>query len=234
MIAFVIIKVWAVFAYDHHHYGAGMKVSKAQAAENRQGILDAAARLYRERGLTGVGVADITREAGFTHGGLYRHFESKDALVREACARAFEGSTDTLDHAAPQAACNVHDRIRAYLSPRHRDAPGIGCPIAALAMDAARAGGALSDVFAQGIENNIGRYAHLIADHNASQGGPTPAPELQYRAQAMQVLATMVGGLLLARATAAGRPALSDELLATLQAQLTGLLGEAPSGEPRE
>ncbi|MBU0746199.1 MAG: TetR family transcriptional regulator, partial [Gammaproteobacteria bacterium] len=69
-----------------------MKVSKAQAAENRQGILDAAARLYRERGLTGVGVADITREAGLTHGGLYRHFESKDALVREACARAFEGS----------------------------------------------------------------------------------------------------------------------------------------------
>ena len=47
-----------------------MKVSKAQAAENRQGILDAAARLYRERGLTGVGVADITRDAGLTHGCL--------------------------------------------------------------------------------------------------------------------------------------------------------------------
>ena len=62
-----------------------MKVSKAQAAENRQGILDAAARLYRERGLTGVGVADITRDAGLTHGGLYRHFASKDVLVQEAC-----------------------------------------------------------------------------------------------------------------------------------------------------
>ena len=56
-----------------------MKVSKTQVAENRTAILQAAARLYRERGFTGVGVADITREAGLTHGGLYRHFESKDA-----------------------------------------------------------------------------------------------------------------------------------------------------------
>ena len=61
-----------------------MKVTKAQSAENRQGIVDAASRLYRERGLAGVGVADITRDAGLTHGGLYRHFENKDALVREA------------------------------------------------------------------------------------------------------------------------------------------------------
>ncbi len=206
-----------------------MKVSKAQAAENRQGILDAAARLYRERGLTGVGVADITREAGLTHGGLYRHFESKEALVREACARAFDGSTETLDQAAAPAASHVNDRIRAYLSPRHRDAPGIGCPIAALAMDAARAGGGLSDVFAQGIENNIERYAQLIAEHNAPQGGPASTPEPKDRAQAMQVLATLVGGLLLARATAAGRPALSEELLTTLRAQLIELLGEAPN-----
>ena len=67
-----------------------MKVTKAQAAQNRQDILEAAARLYREHGLDGVGVAEVTRGAGLTHGGLYRHFESKDALVREACARAFD------------------------------------------------------------------------------------------------------------------------------------------------
>lgn len=208
-----------------------MKVSKAQAAENRQGILGAAARLYRERGLTGVGVADITREAGLTHGGLYRHFESKDALVREACARAFEGPTTTLDHAASNAASDVHERIRAYLSPRHRDAPGIGCPIAALAMDAARTGGGLSEVFAQGIETNIALYAQGIADRNAAHAGAAQSPTPKDRAQAMQVLATLVGGLLLARATAAGRPALSEELLTTLQDQLIGLLGKAPSAE---
>lgn len=199
-----------------------MKVSKAQAAENRQGILDAAARLYRERGLTGVGVADITRDAGLTHGGLYRHFASKDALVQEACARAFDWTIAPLDGVTPNS--TVRERIQSYLSPQHRDAPGTGCPAAALAVDAARAGGELSEVFAEGIERNIARFAQLLADSSAGEGKATVQPE--DRALAMQTLATLVGALVLARATAAGRPALSDELLATLQARLIELLGD--------
>lgn len=215
-----------------------MKVSKAQAAENRQGILDAAARLYRERGLTGVGVADITRDAGLTHGGLYRHFESKDALVREACARAFDWSIAPLDGHTPNA--NVADRIQSYLSPQHRDAPGSGCPAAALAVDAARAGPELSQVFAEGIERNIQRFAKLLAD-SAPAAPAAPAPDLApqdadeaavaaatHRARAMQVLATMVGGLVLARATAAAQPGLSEELLTTLQDQLIHWLDAPP------
>ena len=220
-----------------------MKVSKAQAAENRQGILDAAARLYRERGLTGVGVADITRDAGLTHGGLYRHFESKDALVREACARAFDWSIAPLDGHTPNA--SVADRIQSYLSPQHRDAPGSGCPAAALAVDAARAGGELSQVFADGIERNIQRFAQLLADSTpaapAMPAGTAPqdadeataaAAAATRRAHAMQVLATMVGGLVLARATAAAQPGLSEEILITLQDQLIQWL-EAPSAEGR-
>lgn len=215
-----------------------MKVSKAQAAENRQGILDAAARLYRERGLTGVGVADITRDAGLTHGGLYRHFESKDALVREACARAFDWSIAPLDGHTPNA--NVADRIQSYLSPQHRDAPGSGCPAAALAVDAARAGPELSQVFAEGIERNIQRFAKLLADSApAAPAAPDSAPAPQdadeaavaaatQRARAMQVLATMVGGLVLARATAAAQPGLSQELLTTLQDQLIHWLETPP------
>ncbi|MCO5356865.1 TetR/AcrR family transcriptional regulator [Acidovorax kalamii] len=216
-----------------------MKVSKAQAAENRQGILDAAARLYRERGLTGVGVADITRDAGLTHGGLYRHFESKDALVREACARAFDWSIAPLDGHTPNA--SVADRIQSYLSPQHRDAPGSGCPAAALAVDAARAGGELSQVFAEGIERNIQRFAQLLADAEpampAVSAGTAPqdadkttaaATAATHRAHAMQVLATMVGGLVLARATAAAQPGLSEEILITLQDQLIRLL-DTPS-----
>lgn len=216
-----------------------MKVSKAQAAENRQGILDAAARLYRERGLTGVGVADITRDAGLTHGGLYRHFESKDALVREACARAFDWSIAPLDGHTPNA--SVADRIQSYLSPQHRDAPGSGCPAAALAVDAARAGGELSQVFAEGIERNIQRFAQLLADAEPAMpsvsAGTAPqdadettaaATAAPHRAHAMQVLATMVGGLVLARATAAAQPGLSEEILITLQDQLIRLL-DTPS-----
>lgn len=198
-----------------------MKVSKAQAAENRQGILDAASRLYRERGLSGVGVADITRDAGLTHGGLYRHFASKEALVQEACARAFDWSMTPIESGTSHA--TVDDRIEAYLSAGHRDAPGDGCPVAALAVDAARAGGGLSEVFAQGIERNIGRFAQLLAD---GSDGAQP----QDRARAIHVLATMVGGMVLARATAQARPVLSDELLTTLQAQLAECLArpEAP------
>lgn len=201
-----------------------MKVSKAQAAENREGILDAAARLYRERGLTGVGVADITRDAGLTHGGLYRHFESKDALVREACARAFDWSIAPLDGHTPNA--SVADRIQSYLSPQHRDTPGSGCPAAALAVDAARAGPELSQVFAEGIERNIQRFTQLLGD---SAAHPAHAPQAANRARAMEVLATMVGGLVLARATAAAQPALSQELLTTLQEQLIRLLDTPPA-----
>lgn len=192
-----------------------MKVSKAQSAENRQGILDAAARLYREHGLAGVGVADITREAGLTHGGLYRHFESKDALVREACAQAFDWSIASLG-GPPCAPGDLASRVSAYLSPQHRDHPGNGCPVAALAVDAARAGPELSEVFALGIERNIDRFAHVM-----SGGLPDDAVTTStMRGEALVTLATMVGGLVLARATAAGRPELSDQILATVREHL--------------
>lgn len=191
-----------------------MKVSKAQAAENREGIVDAAARLYREKGLDGVGVAEITRDAGLTHGGLYRHFESKDALAREACLRAFEWTITPLDGLeTPEAEGAPATRLRAlvhgYLSENHRDHPGEGCPAAALAADAARAGPEMSEVFAQGVERNIQRFMSVLQGNDGAK-----------RAQTIVTLSSMVGALVLARATAAGNPALSEEILATLREQL--------------
>ncbi len=207
-----------------------MKVTKAQSAENRQGIVDAASRLYRERGLAGVGVADITRDAGLTHGGLYRHFENKDALVREACARAFDWSIaplDGMDDSDKEVPTKLAAKVASYLSPQHRDHPGEGCPAAALAVDAARAGSELSEVFAQGIERNIQRFARVI--EGLEQGDPTP----EGRARATHMLATMVGGLVLARATVAANPALSDNILATLREHLTPP-AEAPAPKARK
>ena len=191
-----------------------MKVSKAQAAENREGIVDAAARLYREKGLDGVGVAEITRDAGLTHGGLYRHFESKDALAREACLRAFEWTITPLDGlASPETDGSPANSLRAlvhgYLSATHRDHPGEGCPAAALAADAARAGPEMSEVFAQGVERNIQRFMGVL------QGD-----EVTKRTETIVTLSSMVGALVLARATAAGNPVLSEEILATLREQL--------------
>ncbi|MDR0225388.1 MAG: TetR/AcrR family transcriptional regulator [Burkholderiaceae bacterium] len=192
-----------------------MKVSKAQAAQNRQDILEAAARLYREHGLDGIGVADVTRGAGLTHGGLYRHFASKDALVREACARAFDWSIAPLDGLPDAQAGSLAARVQSYLSPQHRDSPGSGCPAAALAVDVARAGGDLSAVFAEGVERNITRFARVIGEL-----APDGQPDAAQREQAMTMLSTMVGALVLARATAAAAPQLSDEILDTVCRQL--------------
>ncbi|WP_313571848.1 TetR/AcrR family transcriptional regulator [Comamonas terrigena] len=199
-----------------------MKVSKAQAAENRAGIVDAAARLYREHGLAGVGVADITRDAGLTHGGLYRHFESKDALAREACLRAFDWTITPLEALdTPRADAGpeqlLQSLVDSYLSTTHRDHPGNGCPAAALAVDAARAGPEMSAVFAQGVEQNIQRFAGALMPASARDQRPATPEE---RARTITMLSSMVGALVLARATAAGNPALSEEILTTLRTQL--------------
>ncbi|MEG1769032.1 MAG: TetR/AcrR family transcriptional regulator [Comamonas sp.] len=190
-----------------------MKVSKSQAAEHRAGIVESAARLYREKGLSGVGVAEITRDAGLTHGGLYRHFESKDALAREACLRAFEWTIIPLDglelDSDAPSTTKLQAMVDSYLSASHRDHPGEGCPAAALATDAARAGPEMSEVFAQGVERNIQRFMRVL------EGEP-----VEKRAQTMVLLSSMVGALALARATAAGNPALSEEILRTLRERL--------------
>jgi len=201
-----------------------MKVSKAQVTENRRSILEAAARLYRERGFSGVGVADITREAGLTHGGLYRHFESKDALAAEASEQAFEWKLSELQTPDAQAGTGAAGSLRRgvanYLSPQHRDSVGQGCPVAALAADAARETGAVADVFAQG----IGRYMALFAQRRPD-GTEVAEIEPEDRVRAIAMLSTMVGGLILARATARGLPALSDEILATLRQHLEATWG---------
>ena len=178
-----------------------MKVSKAQVAENRRAIVQAAARMYRERGFAGVGVADITRAAGLTHGGLYRHFESKEALAAEATKRAFEWKLSDLETPDVDAKSGdakfLQTAVATYLSPLHRDSVGEGCPVAALASDAARETGAVADAFAQG----IGRYMALFARWRPD-GSQAAQIEPEDRARAISMLSTMVGGLILARATA--------------------------------
>jgi TetR/AcrR family transcriptional repressor of nem operon len=131
-----------------------MKVSKTQVTANRLAILQAAARLYRERGFTGVGV--------------YRHFESKDALAAEASAYAFEWELSELKaHTAGTSSGGggfLRTGVANYLSPQHRDSVGQGCPVAALAADAARETGAIADAFAQGIGHYMARFAQRRPD----------------------------------------------------------------------
>src|SRR5262245_10876920 len=109
-----------------------MKVSRKQMQQNRQRILDAAARLFRERGVDGVSVAEVMEAAGFTHGGFYGHFDSKEALAKEALLhkRTATGRQQGDTRTARQFA-------DAYLSSKHRNDIGHGCPIAGISSDGA-------------------------------------------------------------------------------------------------
>src|SRR5882724_763051 len=116
-----------------------MKVSREQATENRERVIAAAAKLFRERGFEGVAVADVMKSAGLTHGGFYGQFASKEDLAAEACARSIEDTVSHWDKLVARAADNPLSALTAsYLSTRHRDNPGKGCLLAALGPEAAR------------------------------------------------------------------------------------------------
>ena len=192
-----------------------MKVSKQQSAENRQAILDAAARLFRERGISGVGVAEIMAAAGFTHGGFYGHFASKEALAAEVVDQVYAHSTEKLAQRLERAGGDAGEHFRQYLNPRHRDRAGDGCPMPSMAADAARETGPVPEASARGIAG----YLRELARHRPD-GTVTAEPDEADKARAILSLSALVGGMVLARATHEAAPALSDEILARLPAEL--------------
>ncbi len=178
----------------HNSRTEPMRISKEQAAENRERVVEAASSLFRERGFDGVAVADLMRAAGFTHGGFYNHFPTKEALSAEALGRAFD------DMAAVRArAADMAEMLRGYLSRAARQAPGKSCPAAALAGDVGRQPAPVRAVFADGLEGMIESFADQI-------GGPDA------RARATVLLCQMVGGLMLSRGVPDDHP-LADEIL---------------------
>lgn len=167
-----------------------MKVSREQAIENRDRIIAVAGRLLREHGVDGIGLDAIMKAAGLTHGGFYKNFASKDALVAEACGRVMA------DGAAKGAAVEAATEdglgrwVRNYLSPEHCKAIGNGCVFAALASDAGRRPGPLRRVFTQGLADSIERLSHLVRGQPAKR-----------RQRALATMAGLVGAIVLARAT---------------------------------
>lgn len=192
-----------------------MKVSREQAAENRERILDAAAQLFRERGFDGIGVADLMKAAGLTHGGFYGHFSSKEDLMAQACERAYIRSLDNWNRLADQAPDSPLSAITSsYLSTRHRDRPGTGCTLAALGADIARQNPAVRSTVTQGVRHTIEFLARLI---------PGKSKDVKHE-KALATFASMVGALVLARAV--DDPMLSEEIL---QAVSTSISRPAPS-----
>jgi TetR/AcrR family transcriptional regulator, transcriptional repressor for nem operon len=180
-----------------------MKVSREQVQQHRERILAAASRLFRERGVDGVSVAEIMNAAGLTHGGFYGHFESKDALVQEALAYKKPSSWRTR-----LAAASAAEYADAYLSTRHRDDPGNGCPIAGLGSAVARGSAAVSTTLTKAVTSEIDRFS-------AASPGTTPA---QRRRTAIAAVSAMVGAVVLARIV--DDKELSKEILAATRSSI--------------
>jgi len=168
-----------------------MKVSRAQAAQNRERILDAAARLFRERGFEGIGLADLMKEAGLTHGGFYGHFSSKDDLIAQASARELGHSLARWREVGERASGDRLSAIAAlYLTDTHRDNPGAGCVLAALGPDVSRQGPT--------VRRTVTDYVRSICDLIVKLvPGKTKAARRQ---KAISTYATLVGTMVLARA----------------------------------
>ncbi|WP_175926874.1 TetR/AcrR family transcriptional regulator [Burkholderia cepacia] len=184
-----------------------MGVSRQQAAENRSAIVAAAERLFRVRGVDAVGLTELMKEAGFTQGGFYNHFKSKDALVAEVMEKAMQDRADS-----PNAG-SLGAQVASYLSAAHRDNVEAGCPLSGFAGDAPRLTDAARACYAHGLATYLDRLERMVA----VEGG-TPA---QTRRDAIAVFSQMVGALVLSRAIAGTEPALADEILAAGRDALT-------------
>ncbi|MBV8617317.1 MAG: TetR/AcrR family transcriptional regulator [Curvibacter sp.] len=199
------------------------RVSRQQTEQHRAAIEEASSRLFRERGIQAVSVADLMRAAGLTHGGFYGHFESKEALAGVACAKAFAQSVERWQGRIEQAERPAQARaaiVRAYLSEHSRDSAGLGCPASALATDAAR-----EEPASPLRQNYLGGVSQLL--DLLAQVQPAPGTEVARR-QALVELSLMVGAQMLARATQ-GNP-LSE---AVLDAACEHLLPLAEPDPPR-
>jgi TetR/AcrR family transcriptional regulator, transcriptional repressor for nem operon len=179
-----------------------MKVTREQAAQNRQRILDVAAQLFREHGFEGIGVADLMKEAGLTHGGFYGHFSSKDDLIAQASARELTRSLEHWSNFAGRASDDPLSAVAGtYLTRSHRDNPGTGCVLAALGPDVSRQGPAVRRAVTDYVRSVVDLLVKLVP-------GKSKAARRQ---QAISTYATLVGAMVLARAV--DDRALSQEIL---------------------
>ena len=181
-----------------------MRYSREHKLETHARIVKKASVRLREKGAHGIGVADLMKDAGLTHGGFYAHFDSREALVIEAFTDAMDRSTERWRKLAEQTPPEKRLAmiVNTYLSPHHRDDPGQGCAVPALGAETARESPKTRRVFAARLEQMIDTLASQIPG----------VPRKAARKQALAALATMMGTLVMARV--AGSSEFSDEILA--------------------
>ena len=192
-----------------------MRHSKTEKANTHQRVVAVAAKKFREEGLTGIGIADLMKEAGLTVGGFYKHFKSRDALVAEAVGSALELWQRQVDSAASGGPPVTYESlVDGYLNETHRDHPGVGCAVGALAPDLARTSKRTRAVVTQKIRNNIELLATLIRGTNGKGSGTA-------RSRAIMTYCALVGAIGMARAVSDEE--LSREILKTVAERLKNL-----------
>lgn len=190
-----------------------MRVSRIQAEANREAVIDAASRLFREHGFDGIGLKDLMKAAGFTQGGFYKQFKSKDDLVALASKRALEDAAQGWSTAASGSADPLAAVVARYLSMEHREGKSKGCPLVALGADAARQSAEVRAPFQEGINAHLEMLDSLL---------PSPEGGRPY-AKATAVLAIMVGAMTISRAMTDEQTA--SEVLKTAAAEITRIVG---------
>ena len=180
-----------------------MRYSREHKLETHARIVKKASVRLREKGAHGIGVADLMKEAGLTHGGFYAHFDSREALVIEAFTDAMDRSTEHWRKLAEQTSPEkrLGAIVDSYLTPAHRDDPGHGCAVPALGAEIARESPKTRKAFAAKLEQMIDMLAAQIPE----------LPRKAARKQATAAIATMMGTLVLARI--AGNSEFSDDIL---------------------
>jgi TetR/AcrR family transcriptional repressor of nem operon len=180
-----------------------MRYSKEHKQETHARIVRKASVRLREKGAHGVGVADLMKEAGLTHGGFYAHFASREALVIEAFNYAMDRATERWRKLAEETPPEkrLAAIVESYLTTIHRDDPGHGCAVPTLGPDIAREGAKARKAFAARLDEMIEMMADQVPE----------LPRNAARQQAIAALSTMVGALVLSRVAGTGE--FSSEIL---------------------
>lgn len=168
-----------------------MRKSRLETAETRRRIVEVAAGEFNAKGIHATGLADVMASAGLSHGGFYRHFDSKDQLVAEACEVGFSGIIGALEAATDgrNGAEGFKAVVHAYMSTAHRDTPERGCPLAGMGSELARADETTRATATRGFDELVEMLAKRI-------GTPDEAVD---RSRAAFALAAMIGTLTISR-----------------------------------
>jgi len=202
-----------------------MRYDNEHKQQTRIKVLQAAAKAIRADGPHRIGVASVMAEAGLTHGGFYAHFASKDELVAAAIGQMFDESgrrfqKETQDRTPAEGLIAYVDF---YLSKKHRDARGAGCPMAALASEAPRLDEAAREQFAAGARRLTRALAEKLAALDGADGKRSREAEATLETSARSIVAELVGALSLARIEPEAKR--SDNILAASRQQIKQRLG---------